>query len=113
MRNQAKNGVTGTSKAAAQRHRNTVIGASGLLDDSNNFQHSFKKSFSIATKQTEVTTGGKRAGTSFMGEEFEEKMKQFNERFMESLTVSLTKKLGLDLRQTKEEAETRRRANVG
>lgn len=91
MRNQTKNGVTGVGRAAAQRHRNTVIGASGLLDDGDDFQHSFKKSFSIAAKQTEVTGGSKRAGASFIGEEFEEKMKQFNERFMESLTVSLTK----------------------
>jgi len=40
-----------------------------------------------------------------MGEDFEEKIKQFNDKFVENLTMSLTKQLGFDLQATKETAE--------
>jgi hypothetical protein len=102
-----------SGKAAGQNLRNTVIGSGGLLEDGGNFQHSFKKSFSMASRQTEVRGLTKKTSTNWIGDDFEEKVKEFNEKFMENLTLSLTKQLGFELTQTREEAETLRKARVG
>lgn len=91
--------------------RNTVIGAGGLLEDGAGYGHSFKQSFSLASKHAELQTRTKTA--DWLGADFEERVKQFNDKFMESLTATLTEGLGLELKQTKEEAENRRRANIG
>jgi hypothetical protein len=41
-----------------------------------------------------------RASGNWLGD-VEEKMKQFNDKFMENLTISLTQQLGIDLLNTK------------
>jgi len=51
--------------------------------------------------------------TNWIGEDFEEKIKQFNDKFVENLTLSLTAKLGLDLKETKENAEMKRKKTIG
>ena len=119
--------ATQANKNASQNFRNTVIGSSGLVDEEENFRHSFKRSFNMTTKQNGLGGIGSfnqtqkvgrgtmlaASSTNWIGEDFEEKMKEFNDKFMENLTLSLTKQLGFDLKQTKEEAESKRRANIG
>ena len=46
-------------------------------------------------------------------DDIEQNIKKYNEKFMETLTMQLTKQLGIDLKKTKEEAENQRRKNVG
>lgn len=76
------------------------------------FQHSFKRSFNMSGRQAEVAALDRRIGENldFMSKDFEDKMKNFSDRFMETLTKSLTHQLGFDI---KEAAEQKRRLTVG
>lgn len=65
------------------------------------FRHSFKRSL-IMDKDAK--------NMDFMSQELEDKLNNFNSKFMENLTESLTKQLGFNL---KEEVETERRLTVG
>lgn len=76
--------------------RNTVIGSGGLLDDGAHFGHSFKQSFSLASKHAELQTKTKTG--DWLGADFEEQMKRFNDKFMENLTATLTEGLGFELK---------------
>jgi hypothetical protein len=104
VRNMSKAGA-GSARGGARRRgaagsnlRNTVIGSGGLLEEGGAFQHSFKKSFNMASGPADLQSLTKRASTDLFGGAFEEEMKQFQEKFMENLTASLTKQLGFELK---------------
>jgi hypothetical protein len=66
----------------------------------------------MSGRQAEVAALDRRIGENldFMSKDFEDKMKNFSDRFMETLTKSLTHQLGFDI---KEAAEQKRRLTVG
>ena len=61
-------------------------------------------------RQTEVGGVDSERNADWMSKELEENLKTFNDRFMETLTVSLTKQLGFDISAA---VEKQRKETIG
>ena len=91
--------------------RGTSRGASaGRKPDA--FKHSFKRSFNTSSLRRTDSLGLGADGRSadWMPEQLEQNLKKFNDRFMETLTESLTQQLGFDITEA---AANKRRNTVG
>ena len=61
-------------------------------------------------RQTEVGGPDSERNADWMSKELEDNLKTFNDRFMETLTVSLTKQLGFDISAA---VEKQRKETIG
>ena len=73
---------------------------------SDSFRHSFKRSFNMTNRQKELTSTNRIKKADQFAEDLEENLnlnlKKLNDKFMETLTSSLTKQLGFDLSEAVE-----------
>lgn len=100
----APTGANGPAGSRAQNLRNTVIGTTGL--DGDDFKHSFRRSFNMTNTQNAMEMNSSKVKKDWLNDDdIEQNIKKYNEKFMETLTMQLTKQLGIDLKKTKEEAE--------
>ena len=56
----------------------------------------------MTNRQTEITGSDKLNEANQFAEDLEENLKKFNDKFMETLTLSLTKQLGFDVSEAVE-----------
>lgn len=88
LQKQMKAHAAGGASAAKSNRRNT---SAAQPTSSDPFRHSFKRSFNMTNRQTEITGSDKLNEANQFAEDLEENLKKFNDKFMETLTLSLTK----------------------
>lgn len=90
LQKQMKAHAASGASAAKSNRRNTST-AQFNSSSSDPFRHSFKRSFNMTNRQTEIIESDKLNEANQFAEDLEENLKKFNDKFMETLTLSLTK----------------------